>query len=103
MTTTRSQGPQGNSSSSSTRPTSPPALSKNKPLSPLAQKMLADLQLAGLGERTQESYLRSVRKFAQWLAKAPNQAIENDLRRYLPVEALQQDPADRDRLHAHLQ
>ena len=45
--------------------------------------MLQDLQLAGLGERTQESYLRAVRKFAQWLHKAPDQATENELRRYL--------------------
>ncbi len=83
MATKQSHGPQNPSSKPHTRPTSPPALRKNKPLSPLAQKMLADLQLAGLGERTQESYLRSVRKFAQWLAKAPDQATENDLRRYL--------------------
>jgi len=45
--------------------------------------MVQDLQLAGKAERTQESYLRSVRKFAQWLAKSPDQASENDLRRYL--------------------
>jgi site-specific recombinase XerD len=45
--------------------------------------MLQDLQLAGLGERTHESYLRAVRKFAQWLNKAPDQASEDDLRRYL--------------------
>jgi site-specific recombinase XerD len=45
--------------------------------------MLQDLQLAGLGERTHESYLRAVRKFAQWLGKAPDQATEEDLRRYL--------------------
>jgi len=45
--------------------------------------MLQDLQLAGKAERTQESYLRSVRKFAQWLDKSPDQASENDLRRYL--------------------
>jgi hypothetical protein len=48
------------SSPRNTRPTSPPARRKNVPLSPLALKMQADLQLAGLGERTQESYLRSV-------------------------------------------
>jgi integrase len=71
------------SSPRNTRPTSPPARRKNVPLSPLALKMQADLQLAGLGERTQESYLRSVRKFAQWLKRAPDQASENDLRRYL--------------------
>ena len=45
--------------------------------------MLSDMQLAGVGERTHESYLRSVRKFAQWLNKAPDSATENDLRRYL--------------------
>jgi site-specific recombinase XerD len=45
--------------------------------------MLHDMQLAGLAERTHESYLRAVRKFAQWLKKAPDTASENDLRRYL--------------------
>lgn len=65
------------------RPTSTPAKRKGIPLTPLAQKMVQDLQLAGKAERTQESYLRSVRKFAQWLDKSPDQASENDLRRYL--------------------
>ncbi|MFO0820424.1 MAG: phage integrase N-terminal SAM-like domain-containing protein [Pirellulales bacterium] len=67
------------SSPRNTRPTSPPARRKNVPLSPLALKMQADLQLAGFGERTPESYLRSVRKFVQWLKRAPDQASENDL------------------------
>jgi hypothetical protein len=49
------------------------------PLSPLATQMLHDMQLAGLSERTHESYLRSVRKFAQWLKKSPGEACENDL------------------------
>lgn len=65
------------------RPSSPPAKRKGIPLSPLAQEMLQDMQLAGLGERTHESCLRSVRKFAQWLKKSPDLASENDLRRYL--------------------
>jgi integrase/recombinase XerD len=65
------------------RPASTPAKRKGIPLTPLAQKMLQDMQLAGLGERTHESYLRAVRKFAQSLRKAPDQASENDLRRYL--------------------
>ena len=65
------------------RPSSTPAKRKGIPLTPLAQKMLQDLQLAGKAERTQESYLRSVRTFAQWLDKSPDQASENDLRRYL--------------------
>ena len=65
------------------RPTSTPAPRKGIPLSPLAKQMLHDMQLAGLSERTQESYLRAVRKFAQWLMKSPSSATENDLRRYL--------------------
>ena len=69
------------SSPRNTRPTSPPARRKNVPRSLLALNMQANLQLAGLGERTQEPYLRSVRKFAQWLKRAPDQAWENDLRR----------------------
>ena len=54
------------------RPSSTPAKRKGIPLTPLAQKMLQDLQLAGHAERTQESYLRQVRKFAQWLHLAPD-------------------------------
>jgi hypothetical protein len=45
--------------------------------------MQADLQLAGLGERTQVFHLRSFHKFAQWLKRAPDQASDDDLRRYL--------------------
>jgi site-specific recombinase XerD len=65
------------------RPSSAPAKRKGIPLSPLAQQMLHDMQLAGLSDRTHESYLRAVRKFAQWLDKSPSLASENDLRRYL--------------------
>ena len=65
------------------RPTSAPAKRKGIPLSPLAQQMLHDMHLAGLSDRTHESYLRAVRKFAQWLHKSPDLASENDLRRYL--------------------
>jgi len=65
------------------RPTSAPAKRKGIPLSPLAKQMLHDMQLAGLSERTHESYLRAVRKFAQWLRKPPSAATENELRRYL--------------------
>lgn len=65
------------------RPASTPAKRKGIPLTPLAKQMLHDLQLAGRSERTQEAYLRAVRKFAQWLKKAPDAATENDLRRYL--------------------
>ena len=72
-------------SSRPVRPSSTPAKRKGIPLTPLAQQMLHDLQLAGKAERTQEAYLRAVRKFAQWLRKSPHLASENDLRRYLTL------------------
>ena len=64
-------------------PHTPAAKRKGVPLTPLAEKMLHDLQLAGMSARTQESYLRAVRKFAQFCRIAPDKACENDLRRYL--------------------
>ena len=70
-------------SSRPVRPSSTPARRKGIPQTPLAKQMLQDMQLAGLSETTHESYLRAVRKFAQWVNKSPQIATENDLRRYL--------------------
>lgn len=64
-------------------PHTPSAKRMGVPLTPLAKKMLHDLQLAGMSARTQESYLRAVRKFAQFTKIAPDKASENDLRTYL--------------------
>jgi len=52
-------------------------------LSPLAEKMRQDIQLAGLAQRTVDSYLRQVRKFAEYIRRSPDKATEADLRRYL--------------------
>ena len=52
-------------------------------LSPLADRMRQDIQLAGLAQRTVDSYLRQVRKFAIFIQRSPDQATEEDLRRYL--------------------
>ena len=52
-------------------------------LSPVALRMKEDLQLSGKGERTQESYIRMLRKFTEFLKREPDSATENDLRNYL--------------------
>ena len=52
-------------------------------LSPIALRMKEDLQLSGKGERTQESYLRMLRKFTEFLNREPDSATEDDLRNYL--------------------
>lgn len=48
----------------------------------LRQRMLQDLQLAGLSERTQEAYLRAVRKLAEHFRLPPDQLTEAQVREY---------------------
>jgi integrase/recombinase XerD len=54
-----------------------------KQLSPIALRLNQDLQLNGKGERTQESYIRMLRKFIEFLKRDPDSATEDDLRNYL--------------------
>lgn len=49
----------------------------------LRQKMVEDMQLRGLAERTQESYVRAVRGLAAYYGKSPEQIEEGELRQYL--------------------
>ena len=48
----------------------------------LRQRMLEDLQLAGLSESTQNSYLRAVGKLAAYYHRSPDQLTEEQLRAY---------------------
>ena len=52
---------------------------------PLAQRMLQDMQLVGFGERTQETYLRTVFKLAEHYRIAPDQLREEQVRAYFLV------------------
>jgi site-specific recombinase XerD len=54
-----------------------------EPLSPILVRFQQDLQLNRRGERTQQSYVRNVRKFAEFLQREPDSASEDDLRNYL--------------------
>ena len=45
-------------------------------------RMLGDMQLQGLSERTQESYVRAIRKLAEHYAKEPDQIGDEELREY---------------------
>jgi hypothetical protein len=47
---------------------------------PLRERMRAELQLAGLNERTQEAYLRAVRQVAEHFHTPPDQLSEAQLR-----------------------
>jgi integrase/recombinase XerD len=48
----------------------------------LRQHMIEDMQLRGLSERTQESYVRAVRQLAEHYGKSPDQLSEEELRQY---------------------
>jgi len=48
----------------------------------LRQKMIEDMQLHGLAERTQESYMQAVRQLAEHYHKSPDQISEEELRQY---------------------
>jgi len=48
----------------------------------LRQRMIEDMQLRGLSERTQESYVRAVRQLAEHYGKSPDQLSEEELRQY---------------------
>ena len=48
----------------------------------LYRRMVKDMQLRGFSERTQETYLREVRKLCQHVDKSPGKIAEEELREY---------------------
>ncbi len=51
-------------------------------ISPLRQRMLEDMTLRKLSDKTQSAYVRAVRGFAGYLRRPPDTASAEDLRRY---------------------
>ncbi|TAN05716.1 MAG: integrase [Rhodanobacteraceae bacterium] len=51
-------------------------------ISPLRQRMLEDMALRKLSDKTQSAYIRAVRGFAGYLRRPPDSASAEDLRRY---------------------
>jgi len=51
-------------------------------MTPLRQKMIEDMQLQGLSERTQAAYVRVVRHLAEYYGRSPAQISEAELRQY---------------------
>lgn len=48
----------------------------------LRHRMINDLQLAGMSEKTQEAYVRSVRQLADYYGKSPDKINEEEIRSY---------------------
>ena len=55
---------------------------EHRPISPLRQRMIEDMRLRKLSEKTQSGYIRWVREFTRFLGRAPDTATGEDLRRY---------------------
>ena len=55
---------------------------KKTTTTPLRERILQDLKLAGLSERTQGAYVDAVRHFANHYGKSPDQLDEEQLRQY---------------------
>ena len=51
-------------------------------MTPLQQRLLEDLQLRGMSERTQEMDIRAVRQLAEHYRTPPDRLTEEDLRPY---------------------
>jgi site-specific recombinase XerD len=51
-------------------------------VTPLRQRMIDDMRMRKLGEKTQIAYIRAVRNLAEFLSRSPDTASGEDLRRF---------------------
>ena len=51
-------------------------------ITPLRQRMIDDMRMRKLGDKTQSGYVRAVRQFAGFLGRSPDTASVEDLRNY---------------------
>ncbi|MCP5075594.1 MAG: site-specific integrase, partial [Rhodobacteraceae bacterium] len=54
----------------------------NKAISPLRRRMMEDMTIRGLADKTQNGYIRHVKNFAIFLGRSPDKATSEDVRRY---------------------
>jgi site-specific recombinase XerD len=55
---------------------------KDERTTPLRQRMIEDMQIRGLCEKTRQGHIRCVKHFAAFLGRAPDTATPDDLRAY---------------------
>ena len=51
-------------------------------MTPLRQRMIEDMNIRGLGEKTQKAHIRNVKHFAAFLGRSPDTATPEELRSY---------------------
>jgi integrase/recombinase XerD len=57
-------------------------MAQTKPISPLRQRMLDDMRMRKLSDKTQSHYIRAVVNLTRFLGHSPDTATAEDLRRY---------------------
>jgi integrase/recombinase XerD len=55
---------------------------QSQSISPLRQRMLEDMRMRKLTDKTQSHYIRAVRRLAQYLGRSPDTATAEDLRKF---------------------
>ncbi|WP_370282873.1 phage integrase N-terminal SAM-like domain-containing protein [Pseudooceanicola sp.] len=55
---------------------------EEKKTTPLRQRMIEDMNIRGLCEKTQKAHIRNVKHFASFLGRSPDTATPEDLRSY---------------------
>ena len=53
-----------------------------KPISPLRRRMIEDMTVRGINEKTQNDYIRHVKNFTIFIGRSPDTATAEDLRAY---------------------
>lgn len=53
------------------------------PTTPLRQRMIEEMELAGLTPRTQQTYIYAVKKLAAHFRRSPDQLTEEEVRSYI--------------------
>ena len=54
----------------------------DRPVSPRRARMIEDMRVRGLSEKTRNDYIRNVRAFAAFIRRSPDTATAEDLRRF---------------------
>jgi len=53
-----------------------------KPISPIRRRMIEDMIIRGINEKTQNDYIRHVKNFTIFIGRSPDTATPEDLRAY---------------------
>ncbi len=57
-------------------------MTQNNNITPLRQRMLDDMTMRKLAEKTQSAYIRAVKNFTRFYGRSPDTASAEDLRRF---------------------